>query len=175
MQDWLTFIIVILILGVVLDGLRRMRAHRRESLRMSRTMAVDDEPYSDDEDLASSEFPGGGPRVVGVRDSDDLVHVNKNLRQNYVASKMTRGAPKRHNTTQDSSQGTSVPMLMDSVEDTANAPEAEREPALGSLDNLDDDAPSRPQADVTPAEQDDDFFQSTPYQPVGDKLSLIHI
>lgn len=176
MQDWLTFIIVILILGVVLDGLRRMRAHRRESIRVSRSMVVDDDGYSDDEDLSSSEFPGGGPRVVGVRDSNDLANVNEHLRQNYVASKMTRGAPKRQHADNASTQRTPVPMLMDSVEDNTNAAKAEREPALGSLDNLDDDVPPSSQTPVAEPQSvdEEDFIQSTPYQPVGGEPTPEH-
>lgn len=171
MQDWLTVIIVILIVGVLADGFRRMRAHRRESLRMSRRVADDDGAYGDtDEDLTSSDFPGGGPRVVGVRDTSDLAHVNQNLRQSYAASKMTRGAPKRQ-AEPGEIEDEAATSLVEQDEASAQRPaKEEREPVLGSLDNLDEDyetIPADRRDDGVNADESDDFFQSRPYQPVG--------
>ena len=34
-QEWLTVLIVVLIIGIFLDGFRRMRNARRDSLKMS--------------------------------------------------------------------------------------------------------------------------------------------
>lgn len=178
MRDWLTVIIVLLILGVLLDGIRRMRAHRRESLRMSRSVGREDDGLADDDDISSSEFPAGGPRVVGVRDTSDLAHVNQNLRENYVESRKTRGAPSRQSDKSALKLETPVPMLMDSVEEKAEygSPSSKaREPALGSLDNLDGDAyevrstANRRESVEQEVEQDhsDDLVQSTPYQPVS--------
>lgn len=178
MRDWLSVIIVLLILGVLLDGIRRMRSHRKESLRMSRNISTDDGD-DNDSDLTSSEFPGGGPRVVGVRDTSDLANVNQNLRQSYVASKKTCGAPSRQGDHQSLKLDTPVPMLMDSVEDSAKREpyrSDEREPSLGSLDNLDDDFEA-PQSEFGGADhqahEDADrheqvFVQSRPYEPIDD-------
>lgn len=180
MRDWLTVIIVLLILGVLLDGIRRMRAHRRESLRMSRSVSRADGRFDDggyEEELVSSEFPGGGPRVVGVRDTSDLAHVNQNLRESYVESRKTRGAPRRQTEPQSFKLDTPVPMLMDSVEEGSRQEtpkSSEHDPALGSLDNLDDDLMAveavdrdAPQSEPADVAEPDDFFQSTPYQPVS--------
>lgn len=178
MRDWLTVIIVLLILGVLLDGIRRMRAHRRESLRMSRRVVREDESLTDEDGIPTSEFPAGGPRVVGVRDTSDLAHVNQNLRENYVESRKTRGAPSRQGDKSSLKLETPVPMLMDSVEEKAeygSSRSEAREPALGSLDNLDSDAyearsPANRQESVdqdVERDHDDDLVQSTPYQSVS--------
>lgn len=179
MRDWLSVIIVLLILGVLLDGIRRMRSHRKESLRMSRSMTADDDGHDNDRDLSSSEFPGGGPRVVGVRDTSDLANVNQNLRQSYAASKKTCGAPSRQTDHDSLKLDTPVPMLMDSVEDSAKRERhqsEEREPSLGSLDNLDDDydAPQTEFSDEAAQVYDDsdkyeqELVRSTRYESVDD-------
>lgn len=59
MREWLTVIIGLLILGVVLDGIRRMRQAHRNTLRMPRRK-VDS---SSTDDIFSSELPNGGARV----------------------------------------------------------------------------------------------------------------
>lgn len=170
MQDWLTVIIVILIVGVLADGFRRMRAHRRETLRMSRHVADDIDDFgADDDALTSSDFPGGGPRVVGVRDSSDLAHVNQNLRQSYVASTMTRGAPKRQARASEQENPADVGNNAGRERELAHqVDEPDREPVLGSLDNLDDDYQTEAVSQEDDTEFADDIFQSNPYVPVGE-------
>lgn len=141
MQDWLTVIIILLILGVLLDGLRRVRARRRSSLRMSRRVADDGSANGDD--LSASEFPSGGARVAAYRDPNELENVNQHLRENYVASRMTRGAPRRIPDQVSLKLDKAVPMLMESVEDVPSEAEQSAtardiEPQLGSLEGLDD-------------------------------------
>lgn len=156
MREWLTVIIVLLILGILLDGLRRMRQHRRESLRLSRrAMEADREDPGLDQEPAI-EFPRSKARVVGYRDPDTAVNVNQHLKENHAASKITRGAPGRLPEQVALNLGESVPMLMESVDDErqpvaapsestreqSEQPQERGEPSLGSLDNLDDlDAP----------------------------------
>ena len=91
MREWLIVIISILILGVLIDGIRRMLKNRRNSLRMRRLK--DDENYTDLDELTSSEFPSGGARVAVVRDEDSSIDLNQNVRESYTASRQTRGAP----------------------------------------------------------------------------------
>lgn len=180
MREWLTVIIILLISGILLDGIRRMRAHRRETLRLSRRMPEEDEGV--DERLSSSEFPSGGPRVASYRDPDEVPNINQNLRQSYADSRKTRGAPRR--AAESGSPENPVPMLMDSVEESANqdaslhsdidragirqgnsdADHDERrqhgaddfgshpEPTLGSLDDLDDNERQSRQTEVDSSE-----------------------
>ncbi len=150
MREGLTVIIALLILGILLDGIRRMRAHRRDSLRLARRM-VDDSGATEERELTSSEFPSGGARVAARRDPHDIEHVNQHLKENYAASKMTRGAPNRIPEQVSLNLDASVPMLMDSVEaqEESEAAPAEAtaadhheqeniEPALGDFANLDE-------------------------------------
>ncbi|UTA49242.1 cell division protein ZipA [Simiduia sp. 21SJ11W-1] len=67
MREWLTVIIACLIIGVLLDGLRRMRAAKRNEMRMSLSM----HKGTNKEDLEAygSELPNGGARVVAKRES----------------------------------------------------------------------------------------------------------
>lgn len=63
-QDWLIVIGVLIILGILIDGYRRMRRERINSLQMSKNMGGDIETSPLDDDY-NPELPGGGARVVG--------------------------------------------------------------------------------------------------------------
>lgn len=147
-EEWITVIIVLLILAILLDGMRRMRNHRRDHLRMKhRTVAKADSETTSDLDPAGSEFPSGGARVAAYRDPDHAVTVNKTVKQLHTASRWTRGAPANRIPEQVSlNLDTPVPMLMDSVEDSAEHSQQEQspqlnevEPTIGDLSNLEDD------------------------------------
>lgn len=113
MRDWLTIIIVLLIVGILLDGLRRMRQSRRESLRLSRrAMLADGEPETPEN---RGEFPSGGARVAAYRDPKDAESLNKNVRKTFEKSRITVGAPQRIPEQVALNLEESVPMLMDSV------------------------------------------------------------
>lgn len=161
MREWLTVIIVLLIIGILLDGFRRMRAHRRETLRLSKNMLETDPLLDNDDKVSGSEFPSGGARVAGYREATDVENVHQNLKENYAASKVTRGAPKRQVEPEQVALNldTPVPMLMESVTDNEDeqydAEVTERnyeeepdfdhsygrtsEPTIGNLDDLDDE------------------------------------
>ena len=92
MRDWLTVIIVLLIAGVVLDGLRRMRKARREAIKMSLSMHTGAD--KDDVDSFGSELPNGGARVVGVRDEEDARALTQSMQEKHRLSKTTCGVSK---------------------------------------------------------------------------------
>ncbi len=81
MQEWLTVIIILLIVAVVLDGLRRMRHSRRSALRMSRNVNQQSTAAVDDINDYGSELPSGGARVVNVRKAKDAVERNVEIKQ----------------------------------------------------------------------------------------------
>ncbi len=140
MKEWLTVIIVLLILGVLLDGMRRMRAHRRDHLRMKHRVVARADSDSGEVEVGGSEFPSGGARVAAYRDPDHALNVNKAVRENHTASRWTRGAPSRLPEQVSLNLDTPVPMLMDSVDEQAGEePLQEREPVIGDLTNLEDD------------------------------------
>ena len=65
MGDWLTIIIVLLILGILLDGWRRMRRAHRESLKVSPTLRKGRGTSSPEATADySAELPNGGARVA---------------------------------------------------------------------------------------------------------------
>lgn len=142
MRDWLTVIIVLLIVGILLDAFRRMRQARRESLQLSKNAQKAD---MDDVSVSSSEFPSGGARVAGYRDPKDVSSVNQTLKKSYLAKKTTVGAPNRIPEQVTLNLDEHVPMLMDSVDNLAaqqgdeDAFDPHMEPSLGSLDELDAD------------------------------------
>ena len=62
-QEWLTALILLLIAGIFLDGFRRMRRARRDSLHMSLDVKnTSGDNVSQDANFGS-EFPNGGARV----------------------------------------------------------------------------------------------------------------
>lgn len=83
LRDWLIIIGVVIILGILVDGYRRMRLARMDSLKMSRDMGgeIENTPLDDD---FNPELPGGGARVVapGIDSQDGL---SQNLSSENVA------------------------------------------------------------------------------------------
>lgn len=161
MREWLTVIIVLLILGILLDGMRRMRAHRRDHLRMKHRVVARADTDSNEVEVPASEFPSGGARVAAYRDPDHALNVNKIVKESHTASRWTRGAPNRIPEQVSLNLDTPVPMLMDSVEEhAAETPRAaDREPAIGDLSNLDDDdlQPGLGDSEYRAPEEEEDF------------------
>jgi cell division protein ZipA len=143
MNDWLILIIVLLIIAIVLDGIRRARKGNSGSVKLSRNARKVDKYFEEQDVGASSDFPSGGARVVA--DSNDEIEAEK-----------PKKAPQRK--TQEPAQesldfGEPVPMLMESVEAEEHDDVAEKaqesantsfgddashlEPSLGNLDDLD--------------------------------------
>ncbi|MCR6653843.1 MAG: cell division protein ZipA [Cellvibrionaceae bacterium] len=153
MREWLTVIIVLLILGVLLDGMRRMRAHRRDHLRMKHRVVARADTDSGETEVGTSEFPSGGARVAAYRDPDHVLNVNKAVKESLTASRWTRGAPNRLPEQVSLNLDTPVPMLMDSVdEQVASVSANERDPVIGDLADLEDD-------DLRPGIGDSEFTQ----------------
>lgn len=110
MREWLTVIIVLLIIGIVLDGIRRVRAARRERIHMASNL-----PHAA-ADSAASEFPHGGARIVGYRHPDDKAGSHGHF----------KSAAAQHQANIES-----APVLMDSAEDN--------EPSMGDFTGMDID------------------------------------
>jgi cell division protein ZipA len=77
---------VLVVLAIALDGLRRASRSRSGKLRASKRK----QPIFDDDDLDDygSELPGGGARVVAVRDEEKAAELSQRIRQDTdLASK----------------------------------------------------------------------------------------
>lgn len=136
-MDWITVIIVLLIVGIVADGFRRVRKARRENLRISRNVQEFDNAKSFQ--VSTSEFPSGGARVVSRREPDEAVNLNQDVRRSYESSKITVGAPRRTPEQTSLNLEEVVPMLMDSLEE-AHAEldlEEDKGPQIGNIQDLD--------------------------------------
>lgn len=65
LREWLIIVGALLIIGIVVDGLRRMRRARRESLEMQRAMGGEGIGQSPVDDPYNPELPTGGARPAG--------------------------------------------------------------------------------------------------------------
>lgn len=142
MKDWLTVIIVLVIIGIVLDGLRRMRLAKRESISLSRNAKKADKKESEFH-VSSSEFPSGGARVVSVRNEKDAGDFNDSVKKGFESKRVTAGAPRRIPEQVSLNLEESVPMLMDSVGEVEEITGEDdysdsREPTIGNLEDLQD-------------------------------------
>jgi len=138
LREWLTIFVGLLIVGIVLDGWRRMRASKVGSIKMSRSVGKGVEMADDDDDYGS-ELPNGPSRVVGYRDTDDVRNAQEG------AERSTSGVKTSNTPLKD--LGKDVPMLMEAIEEQAflfepSAPE----PALD--EQLADKAVETPSAHI---------------------------
>jgi cell division protein ZipA len=172
METWLTIIVVLLIVGILLDGWRRMRASRRDAIRVSkraRRFDTHSEPFNEP---FTSELPNGGARVaprgeVGNADTESQI-------PQQVALNLDE----------------SVPMLMESVEQENDAPDApeqasnsqplardeRREPSFGALDEHEPDGAAEPSpfsANPEPEPEPELDSQQPPAQP--DEVVIINV
>lgn len=64
LREWLIAIGTLVIIGIVIDGLRRMRRARKESMAISSGMGADDLDESPLDDEFNPELPNGGARTI---------------------------------------------------------------------------------------------------------------
>lgn len=129
MKEWLTLIIIVLIVVIVLDGWRRMRSARYGKIRMSSRMKKRQAPYSDDSYAEepeappsyTSELPNGGARVVGQRDPlSDIPSIEKKATAKSFIEKQQRKLvdslrPAREPEQARLNLDESVPLLMEAL------------------------------------------------------------
>ncbi len=143
MKDWLTVIIILVIIGIVLDGIRRMRLAKRESISLSKNAKKADKKESDFH-VGSSEFPSGGARVVSVRNEQDADNFNDSVKKGFESKRVTAGSPRKIPEQVSLNLEESVPMLMDSVDEVEEDLDGDdysdsREPTIGNLEDLQED------------------------------------
>lgn len=163
MREWLTVIIILLIIGVLFDGWRRMRQSRRHSIKMSRTFQSNSEQA--DVDVFGSELPNGGARVVAKRGEDDTRQLTQQLQTKFVKSKTTLSS----RITRIPEQVTlnleeEVPVLMESISDSQKG---RVEPTLSSIETEDEEentsaVQEHAEGELDDEEHDDPLFAKTP-------------
>ena len=70
LREWLIIVGALIILGVVLDGFRRMYRARQDSLEIARGMGGEQIGQTPIDDDYNAELPNGGARVPGSGDAD---------------------------------------------------------------------------------------------------------
>lgn len=165
MKDWVIIIGTLLILLVLADGIRRKRNERNGNIKVSRSLkkSLKQQPEYEDEPPAeapsyTSELPNGGARVIGQRDPSVRVpSIEKKPQAKSYLEKHQRHdveepviAPRSQREPQQTSLnlGQSVPMLMESVEDSkarATSVSERIEPSFSASrdEDLDDDYDGR--------------------------------
>lgn len=119
MKEWLTLIIVLLIIILIIDGWRRTRNSRYGSIKMSpgmkKRMKQEEERQASEGPTYTSELPNGGARVVGRRESD--------VAQSQPEKKHTRPTSERRSLREPEQTrlnlGESVPILMEEIQEPA--------------------------------------------------------
>ena len=172
MSNWLTGIIVLLIIVILADGLRRTWSMRSNRIRMSPAMkkrARETEPEVGDEDIVApsytSELPNGGARVVGYRDPLEAAEVEQKL--HYRAPKEPRRREEAVKRTPEQARlnlEESVPILMESVahEETAQH-ELLAEQSFSARDDFDEDDNNRHPRSSNHNEDDYDYDDEEDY------------
>lgn len=121
MSNWLTGVIVLLIIIILVDGYRRRNKNRLDispALKKSLRNNTQDDDYADETPPSYvSELPNGGARVVGVRDPEDRPQREKRLSARELKEQRRREeAAKRMPEQARLNLDESVPILMESVE-----------------------------------------------------------
>ena len=187
MQEWVTVIIVLLILAILLDGVRRMRINQRDKIRMSRSIYKQGGGAESAKDY-TSELPNGGARVVGYREVPPGSNVRPPRKSAATTgnSREQRRAPEQTRLNLDEA----VPLLMESVTedvlmrgqkdeqdaiartrpDTQCARDQQRiEPTFSALDG-DDEAYSAPIRSSLSSSRDDSDAEDDDYEFAGRRL-----
>lgn len=137
MKDWVIIVGFLLILLILADGIRRKRNERNGNIKVSRSLKKSLKQPVEDEDEPpaeapsyTSELPNGGARVVGQRDPSARIpsiekkpqaksYLEKHQQPEPVAPSPSLRAQREPQQT-SLNLGQSVPMLMESVDDSKN-------------------------------------------------------
>ena len=77
LREWLIAIGTLVILGIVIDGVRRMRRARKESMAISSGMGADDLHESPLDEDFNPELPNGGARTISRETLEERGYVKK--------------------------------------------------------------------------------------------------
>lgn len=92
LREWLIAIGTLIIIGIVIDGIRRMRRARKESMAISSGMGADELAASPLEEDYNPELPNGGARTVSrdVLEERGYVKPDRSSRSRRAQNKPTR-------------------------------------------------------------------------------------
>lgn len=112
MHELTVIIVLLLIIGIILDGIRRMRQARRNSSRMN--LGVHQGATREDDQAYGSELPNGGARIADCKQEENAEYLNH---ASYKAIEANSSQVSKPYPTEKGALNLeeSVPMLMDSV------------------------------------------------------------
>lgn len=112
-------------LAIMLNVVRRIRSARYGEIRMPRRKQpiFDEHDFPDDD--YGSELPGGGARVVGYRDEEDMEELGQMLRQVAESNKPKLSIPIRETLQTEPSPEKVAPVIMPEQEEVAVEEEAQ--------------------------------------------------
>lgn len=111
LREWLIAIGTLVIIGIVIDGLRRMRRARKESIAISSGMGADDLKESPLDEHHNPELPNGGARTISKDTLEERGYVRREKPSRSRPSKQKPTRPVREtlredaNTPDDSLEG----------------------------------------------------------------------
>jgi len=158
MSNWITVIVVLLIVIILADGFRRNYKIRQNRLGVSPSLNRRQQESNDSNELDnfSSELPNGGARVVAHRDSrGSSIAADKKLTNKEKREVRRReDAAKRHPEQTKLDLEKSVPILMESVESQPAFKETESK--LSSRERIE---PTFSARSSVVEEEEDEYFE----------------
>ncbi len=84
LREWLIAIGTLVILGIIIDGIRRVRRARKESMAISSGMGADDLQESPLDEEYNPELPNGGARTVSRETLEERGYVKSSGRSRFA-------------------------------------------------------------------------------------------
>lgn len=131
LREWLITIGTLVIIGIVIDGLRRMRRAKKESMAISSGMGADDLQESPLDEHFNPELPNGGARTVSRETLEERGYVRKAGRSRFAnpEHKPTRPVVTEADPVDDTTADAPEPVPYSDWQDQPSTPQ---EPSLGA-------------------------------------------
>lgn len=154
LREWMIIVGVLILVGIVVDGLRRVWRARRDSLEISRGMGADDLDASPIDEEYNPELPNGGARALAGETAEQL---KERMRQQRMRDNRPLKPTRR--VVDTGSEPAS--------DDAIGSPDAEV-PLIASRDDGDAGVLAESQSGEWGREEDDAF----PVEPTGTSASV---
>ncbi|MDN6320198.1 MAG: cell division protein ZipA [Marinobacter sp.] len=119
LREWLIAIGTLVIIGIVIDGLRRMHRARKESIAISSGMGADDLKESPLDDNHNPELPNGGARAISNDTLEERGYVRREKPSRPKTPKQKPTRPVRETLRDNTSGAHQSPSPTEPAQDTA--------------------------------------------------------
>ncbi|GAA3585867.1 cell division protein ZipA [Marinobacter xestospongiae] len=172
LREWLIAIGTLVILGIVIDGLRRMRRARKESMAISSGMGANELEESPLDEEFNPELPNGGARTISRDTLEERGYVKKSTKSRF--GKPTPKPTRPVYTAESDSQAppASEPEQEQEIPQEPWPREEEHEALESGWSALDDESTAEPQPESEPEPMQTDDVQPEPQTaPAAGELS----